>query len=187
MEIFGPCCADSGVLRVDLLDGKGLPSADRNGKSDPYCVFTLADEKVFKSEVVKKTLAPVWNEKFEVQVPSREAAKFVVEVYDWDRVGALCFFFFSPFFPFRPFLSPTLPPCPLFCILTHLFHRYSRQTRLRNDRPRFPRAVRVRRANGLSQGLQDGRGGGSSEDQADVPGGVLEVRLLLSFCSSSSI
>lgn len=48
----------------------------------------LNDDRVHKSEVVKKTLAPVWNERFEVQVPSREAAKFIVEVHDWDRVGA---------------------------------------------------------------------------------------------------
>ncbi|TNY17332.1 C2 domain-containing protein [Rhodotorula diobovata] len=79
---------NSGVVRVELLDGKGLPSADRNGKSDPYCEFWLNDDRVHKSEVVKKTLAPVWNERFEVQVPSREAAKFIVEVHDWDRVGA---------------------------------------------------------------------------------------------------
>ncbi|GAA6050737.1 hypothetical protein JCM3770_006601 [Rhodotorula araucariae] len=78
---------NSGIVRVELLDGKGLPSADRNGKSDPYCEFWLNDERVYKSEVVKKTLAPVWNEHFEVQVPSREAAKFIVEVHDWDRVG----------------------------------------------------------------------------------------------------
>ncbi|BGP71461.1 Tricalbin-2 [Rhodotorula toruloides] len=79
---------NSGVIRVDVLDAKGLPSADRNGKSDPYAIFELNDERVHKTEVVKKTLAPVWNEKFEMQVPSREAAKFIVEVHDWDRVGA---------------------------------------------------------------------------------------------------
>ncbi|GAA5844845.1 hypothetical protein JCM11251_007345 [Rhodosporidiobolus azoricus] len=78
---------NSGVVRVDLLDGSGLPSADRNGKSDPYCVFLLNDERVYKSEVIKKTLAPVWNEKFEMAVPSREKANFLVEVHDWDRVG----------------------------------------------------------------------------------------------------
>ncbi|BGO92542.1 hypothetical protein NBRC10512_000461 [Rhodotorula toruloides] len=79
---------NSGVIRVDVLDAKGLPSADRNGKSDPYAIFELNDERVHKTEVVKKTLAPVWNEKFEMQVPSREAARFIVEVHDWDRVGA---------------------------------------------------------------------------------------------------
>lgn len=31
------------------------------GKSDPYTVFTLNGQKVFKSEVVKKTVNPVWN------------------------------------------------------------------------------------------------------------------------------
>ena len=78
---------NTGSIRVDLLDGKGLPSADRNGKSDPYCVFELNGERVYKSEICKKTLAPVWNEKFEMHVPSREKAEFLVEVYDWDRVG----------------------------------------------------------------------------------------------------
>jgi hypothetical protein len=42
-------------------------------------------------------------------VPSREAAKFVVEVYDWDRVGTSCFpcSLFLHFLLF-PFLSPSL-------------------------------------------------------------------------------
>ncbi|KAL8287656.1 hypothetical protein RQP46_003514 [Phenoliferia psychrophenolica] len=79
---------NSGNLRVELLDGKHIPAADRSGKSDPYAVFELNGEKVHKSEVVKKTLAPVWNENFDVGVNSRVAANFVVTVYDWDRVGS---------------------------------------------------------------------------------------------------
>ena len=73
-----------GKLRVDILDGVDLPSADRNGKSDPYCKFELNGEEVFKTKVVKKTLAPVWNESFEIDVPSRTAGKFNVNVYDYD-------------------------------------------------------------------------------------------------------
>lgn len=45
----------------------------------------LNGEKVFKSEAKKKTLAPVWNEKFEVDVLSRVAATFQVEVFDWNQ------------------------------------------------------------------------------------------------------
>lgn len=78
---------DTGMLRIDLLDGKGLPSADRNGKSDPYCVFSVDGERVHKSEVCKKTLAPVWNEKFETHIYSRERSELLLEVFDWDRVG----------------------------------------------------------------------------------------------------
>lgn len=76
-----------GDLRVDLLDAVNLKAMDRNGKSDPYCVFELNDEKVFKSKVLKKTLHPVWNEFFDTKVPSRTAADFIVKIYDWDLAG----------------------------------------------------------------------------------------------------
>lgn len=73
-----------GTLRVDVLDGKDLPSADRNGYSDPFCKFELNGQLVFKTQTQKKTLYPLWNESFEVEVPSRTAAKFQCKVYDWD-------------------------------------------------------------------------------------------------------
>lgn len=73
-----------GKLRVDVLDGVDLPSADRNGKSDPYCKFELNGQEVYKTKVVKKTLSPTWNEFFEVNVTSRTAARFIVNVYDYD-------------------------------------------------------------------------------------------------------
>lgn len=73
-----------GNLRVDVLDAMELPSADSNGKSDPFCKFELNGHEVFKTKVQKKTLHPAWNEFFEVPVPSRTAAKFSVKVMDWD-------------------------------------------------------------------------------------------------------
>lgn len=73
-----------GTLRVDVLDAADLPSADRNGFSDPYCKFRLNGKEIHKTKTQKKTLHPAWNEFFEVQVPSRTAANFKVDVYDWD-------------------------------------------------------------------------------------------------------
>lgn len=73
-----------GKLRVDVLDASDLPSADRNGYSDPYCKFELNGKDVFKTKVQKKTLHPAWNEFFEVDIASRTAAKFTCNVYDWD-------------------------------------------------------------------------------------------------------
>lgn len=73
-----------GKLRVDVLDASDLPSADRNGYSDPFCEFELNGEKVFKTKVQKKTLQPAWNEFFEVDIASRTAAKFTCKVNDWD-------------------------------------------------------------------------------------------------------
>lgn len=75
---------NSGEIRVDVLDAADLPSADRNGFSDPYCKFKLGDKEVFKTKVQKKTLHPAWNEFFETSVKSRIGADFRVDVYDWD-------------------------------------------------------------------------------------------------------
>lgn len=73
-----------GTLRVDVLDAEDLQAADRNGKSDPFCKFDFNGQEVFKTKIQKKTLNPVWNEYFEVAVPSRTAAHFGISVWDWD-------------------------------------------------------------------------------------------------------
>jgi len=79
---------DQGVLQVQLLNGGGVHGADRSGtflasrmlpilthivnlgKSDPYVIFTLDDQRVFKSQTKKKTLTPEWNETFTVTIVS---------------------------------------------------------------------------------------------------------------------
>ena len=76
--------SNMGKLRVDVMDAADLPAADRNGFSDPYCKFMLNGKEVYKTEKQRKTLHPAWNETFETAIRSRAAAKFVVEVYDWD-------------------------------------------------------------------------------------------------------
>lgn len=75
-----------GELRVDVLDGQDLPAADRSGTSDPYVVFTLNEQKVHKTKVIKKTLTPTYNEHFETQVPSRTGGLFTCEVFDWNQI-----------------------------------------------------------------------------------------------------
>ncbi|OJT13069.1 hypothetical protein TRAPUB_10382 [Trametes pubescens] len=77
---------NQGILRVDLLDGHSIHAADRGGKSDPFVVFFLNGQRVHKSQTKKKTLAPEWNENFVVQVPSRAAADFQLEVFDWNQI-----------------------------------------------------------------------------------------------------
>lgn len=75
-----------GSLRVKVMDAADLPSADRNGFSDPYCKFRIGDdgEVIYKTKVQKKTLHPAWNEYFETPIKSRIGADFHVDVYDWD-------------------------------------------------------------------------------------------------------
>ncbi|KAH6906705.1 transmembrane protein [Coprinopsis sp. MPI-PUGE-AT-0042] len=78
---------NQGTLRVDLLDGQDMLAVDRGAtRSDPYAVFSLNGEKVFKSETHKKTLTPEWNENFEVNIASRAHTEFKLEVFDWNRI-----------------------------------------------------------------------------------------------------
>jgi Ca2+-dependent lipid-binding protein len=58
------------MLRVELVDGHDIHAADRGGKSDPFAVFSLNGNRVYKSQTKKKTLNPVWNENFMVAVVS---------------------------------------------------------------------------------------------------------------------
>ncbi|KAI5453154.1 Tricalbin-2 [Naganishia albida] len=74
-----------GNLRVELIDGHDIRSADRNGKSDPYVVFSMKGERVHKSEVQKKTLTPKWNESFNATVESRVDDHLELEVFDWNQ------------------------------------------------------------------------------------------------------
>lgn len=79
---------DTGVLNLDVISADNIPSHDRNGKSDPFVVVKVDGEKVYKSETIKKTLSPVWNEKTRVPIPSRSRCKVAVVIYDWDRAGS---------------------------------------------------------------------------------------------------
>ncbi|KAI0724221.1 tricalbin [Cerioporus squamosus] len=77
---------NQGLLRVDLLGGHNIHGIDRGGKSDPFVVFQLNGQRVYKSQTKKKTLNPEWNENFVVQVPSRAGSDFTLEVFDWNQI-----------------------------------------------------------------------------------------------------
>ena len=55
-----------GVLRVEVTMAYGLLAADLNGKSDPYAVVTC-NGMARKTRVIRYTLAPTWEETFEMR------------------------------------------------------------------------------------------------------------------------
>ncbi|ODV63584.1 Tcb3p ASCRUDRAFT_29922, partial [Ascoidea rubescens DSM 1968] len=78
---------DTGRVKIEILNGEDLLSADRNGKSDPYAVLKFNGIKVYKTEVKKKTLDPVWNEEIHFPLISRSRTRIILEAYDWDLAG----------------------------------------------------------------------------------------------------
>jgi Ca2+-dependent lipid-binding protein len=51
------------ILRVTVVEAKGLAKMDTVGQSDPYCVLNLANTPTqFRTTVKDNTVTPVWNE-----------------------------------------------------------------------------------------------------------------------------
>ena len=78
---------DTGILKLNLVSGSHLLSADRNGKSDPFVEVYVNNKRMFKSKIIKKTLDPVWNEQVNVPIKSMSRSELVFHVFDWDRAG----------------------------------------------------------------------------------------------------
>ena len=73
----------------ELAGAVGLAKADLLGASDPYAVLYFNDEKIGKTRVKFKTLAPVWNQRFSIPKPDPRTYNTVrIEVYDYDRFSA---------------------------------------------------------------------------------------------------
>ncbi|KAI8976019.1 C2 domain-containing protein [Pilobolus umbonatus] len=80
---------NQGQLTVTAVSASGLKGVDKSGTSDPYCVFLINGIKVYKTEVYKKQLSPVFrNEIFATPIYKRSKAKLYVKVFDWDQIGS---------------------------------------------------------------------------------------------------
>ncbi|CCK70660.1 Tcb3p KNAG_0E04070 [Huiozyma naganishii CBS 8797] len=79
---------DTGIITMNLIGGNDLMPADRNGKSDPFVYIYVDGAKVYKSQIIKKTLDPVWNENVDIPVISKSRSQIRIKVLDWDRAGA---------------------------------------------------------------------------------------------------
>lgn len=54
-----------------MVSASGLKAADKSGTSDPYAVFSLNGQKIYKTETYKKQLNVAFkDEKFTVPVVS---------------------------------------------------------------------------------------------------------------------
>jgi Ca2+-dependent lipid-binding protein len=77
---------NAGQLVVKLISGKDLASCDPNGLSDPFVVVSVGEQS-YKSEIVYRSLNPVWTDEefyFETSPVDKELR---LEVWDWDFIG----------------------------------------------------------------------------------------------------
>lgn len=75
---------NSGTLDVKIISATGLPAADKNGKSDPFCRLYINGEEAYKTKTKKKTLEPEWNEETQISIDNRVGSFIRFKVVDWD-------------------------------------------------------------------------------------------------------
>ncbi|XP_022799657.1 synaptotagmin-like protein 4 [Stylophora pistillata] len=84
-----------GELHVHLLEARNLPGMDANGMSDPYCKCLLLPDKKGKTKhktpVIKRTLNPTFDHKFNYEELSPEDLKervLEITIYDFDLASS---------------------------------------------------------------------------------------------------
>lgn len=81
--------ATEGMLRIILFEAQSLVAKDKlmggmvKGKSDPYAKITVGPT-MFRSNVIKENLNPVWNEMYEVVMKAQSGLDVQVELFDKD-------------------------------------------------------------------------------------------------------
>lgn len=79
---------EAGRLKVTIHDAQDLIAVDLGGTSDPFCVLRINGLKFYKSKVIKKCLAPVYDETAEVEIKQKDASVLQIELRDWNLVAA---------------------------------------------------------------------------------------------------
>ncbi|XP_053734907.1 multiple C2 and transmembrane domain-containing protein 1-like isoform X3 [Synchiropus splendidus] len=74
---------DVGVVQVKVTRAEGLMAADVTGKSDPFCVLELNNDRL-QTHTVYKNLNPEWNKAFTFNVKDVHSV-LEVSVFDEDR------------------------------------------------------------------------------------------------------
>ncbi|XP_037831177.1 multiple C2 and transmembrane domain-containing protein 1 isoform X3 [Kryptolebias marmoratus] len=74
---------DVGVVQVKVIRAEGLMAADVTGKSDPFCVVELSNDRL-QTHTVYKNLNPEWNKVFTFNIKDVHSV-LEVTVYDEDR------------------------------------------------------------------------------------------------------
>lgn len=97
-------------LKVDVVKAKKLRSMDANGFSDPYCTLIIINSdridehgdiknnrrklssEIAKTSVKNKTLEPVWNEQFKLEIKDVFTDQLLVCIWDRDEEEQKSFF-----------------------------------------------------------------------------------------------
>ena len=77
---------EEGVLHLEVVGARNLVKSDIIGKSDPYAVVGLGDQKQ-KTDTAKNTQNPEWNCGMDFTIDKNTPDELKVQVFDKDKIG----------------------------------------------------------------------------------------------------
>uniref|UniRef100_A0A8D0AA55 Multiple C2 and transmembrane domain-containing protein 2-like n=1 Tax=Sander lucioperca TaxID=283035 RepID=A0A8D0AA55_SANLU len=139
--------SDVGFLQIKVIKAADLLSADLNGKSDPFCVLELGNDRL-QTHTVYKSLHPEWKQVFTFPVKDIHEV-LVVTIFDEDGDKAPDFLGKVAI----PLLSVVHPPSLRVCHAGYRLIYYTlagiktfqpRERRFIEDNPKFSKKVLAR-------------------------------------------
>ena len=76
---------DIGRMSITIVRAENLTAADLGGKSDPFAVVQLGNERL-RTHTVYKTLHPEWNKTFDLDIRDLSHVLYIT-VFDEDSNG----------------------------------------------------------------------------------------------------
>ncbi|EAY10953.1 C2 domain containing protein, partial [Trichomonas vaginalis G3] len=74
-----------GFINCTVVNGRNLAAMDKGGKSDPYVIVKInKNGNPHKTEIIKETLNPDFNQDFTIQFADQKVDSIILECYDWD-------------------------------------------------------------------------------------------------------
>ncbi|CAO3692923.1 unnamed protein product [Rhizopus stolonifer] len=87
--MFSSHAAPRGILTVSLIEARNLHKEDLAGHNDPFVELWLDEEYKQRSEIVKNTENPVWNQTFTFNIEEGSSKhKLYFKVIDKDLASS---------------------------------------------------------------------------------------------------
>lgn len=78
---------EPGILTLHLIEAKDLIANDRGGTSDPYVRVRINKKEIYKTQHIKKTLTPRWDDSVQIPNPSGAPLMIDLSVRDFNTIG----------------------------------------------------------------------------------------------------
>ena len=77
--------SNNGVLHIIIHSAQDLIGMNNNGLSDPYCIIYNKNKEIFKTNIIRNSLTPIWNNSIELIIDDINS-NLTFKIYDYNDI-----------------------------------------------------------------------------------------------------